>query len=35
MPVQMPALALVVQQTMAVTKVDFSGNAKHKSKDEG
>ncbi len=29
MSVQMPALALVVQQPMAVTKIDFSGNAKH------
>ena len=33
--VQMPALALVMQEPMAVTEVDFSGNAEHVRKDEG
>ena len=29
-PVQMPALALVMQEPMAVAEVDFSGNSEHR-----
>jgi hypothetical protein len=28
-PMQMPALALVMQEPMAVTEVDFAGNLEH------